>query len=394
MTSVLQRRCFAQLEGFSGYGFPESHAASFALLVYASAWLKKHHPAIFCCAILNAQPMGFYAPAQLVRDAREHGVEVRPISINASYWDNSLEPDGYGGHAVRLGFRQLKGMREEDAAWLTAARGNGYRSVEAVWRRAGLKPAVLARLAEADAFAELGLSRREALWSAKAIRTPKPMPLFANEENDGLEEAPIDLPAMTLGEEVFEDYVATRLTLRKHPVELLRPSLGSRLLKASDQMVPGDGETVSVAGVVITRQRPGTASGVIFITLEDESGVMNVIVWPKTFERYRKTVMTGRLLRVTGKLQREGSVVHIISWRLDDMSHLLDGLGEISADGRTLDVTTGQNADEARRPIATRPAGPQSKPRDHPPAIAAKPVPRPRHPREQAKVLFPSRDFH
>jgi len=377
-------RCFSQLEGFSGYGFPESHAASFALLVYASAWLKCHHPAVFCCAILNAQPMGFYAPAQLVRDAREHGVEVRPISVNASYWDNTLEPDGFGGHAVRLGFRQLKGFKEDDAAWLTAARGNGYRSVEAVWRRAGVAPAGLAKLAEADAFAELDMTRREALWQAKAIRSEKPMPLFAHEDDDGLIEEPARLPAMSLGEEVFEDYVATRLTLRAHPVGLLRERLGG--LKAGNQMKPPDGERVTVAGLVITRQRPGTASGVIFITLEDESGVVNVIVWPKTFERYRKVVMQGRLLRVTGKLQREGSVVHIISWKIEDCSGMLDELGRAGAAGRTLDQEIGR-ADEAKHPVTRMDRGPGAK-------RTPQHIPRPRHPREQAKVLFPSRDFH
>jgi DNA-directed DNA polymerase III PolC len=219
-------RCFAQIEGFGAYGFPESHAASFALLVYASAWLKRHHPAVYACALLNAQPMGFYAPAQIVRDARAHGVEVRPVCINRSYWDNALEPDGRGGQALRLGFRQIRGLKEEDAAWIAAARGNGYRSVEDVWRRAGVAPAVLARLAEADAFADLGLARRAALWEAKALRAPAPLPLFAGElDGEGIEEPAAHLPAMRLGEEVVEDYVAMRLTLRAHPVALLRDRL-------------------------------------------------------------------------------------------------------------------------------------------------------------------------
>jgi error-prone DNA polymerase len=219
-------RCFSQIEGFGSYGFPESHAASFALLVYASAWIKCNHPGIFACALLNSQPMGFYAPAQIVRDAREHGVEVRPACINASYWDNVMEPDGRGGLALRLGLRQVKGLREEDAAWLTAARGNGYREVEDVWRKAGLMPAVIARLAEADAFAALGLSRREALWQAKAIASAKPLPLFAqNLEGEGIHEPEADLPQMTLGEEVVEDYVSMRLSLKAHPVALLRDRL-------------------------------------------------------------------------------------------------------------------------------------------------------------------------
>ena len=216
-------RCFAQIEGFGSYGFPESHAASFALLVYASSWIKCHHPGIFACALLNAQPMGFYAPAQIVRDAREHGVDVRPICINASFWDNTMEPDGQGGLALRLGFRQIKGISEEDAAWLTAARGNGYRSLRDVWRRAGLGAMVLERLAEADAFAGLDLSRREALWEAKALAPGKALPLFANDiDGEVVDEPAALLPDMTLGEEVVEDYVATRLSLKAHPVALLR----------------------------------------------------------------------------------------------------------------------------------------------------------------------------
>ncbi|WP_436398326.1 error-prone DNA polymerase [Roseobacter sp. S98] len=219
-------RCFSQIEGFGSYGFPESHAASFALLVYASAWIKCHHPGVFACALLNAQPMGFYAPAQIVRDAREHGVEVRPICVNASFWDNTMEPDGQGGLALRLGFRQIRGLGEEDASWLTAARGNGYQSVRDVWRRAGLHPAMVARLAEADVFAGLGLSRRDALWEAKALMPGAPLPLFAGDiEGEAIDEPAALLPEMTVGEEVVEDYVSMRLTLRAHPLALLRHML-------------------------------------------------------------------------------------------------------------------------------------------------------------------------
>ncbi|MCR9145911.1 MAG: error-prone DNA polymerase [Rhodobacteraceae bacterium] len=219
-------RCFAQIEGFGSYGFPESHAASFALLVYASAWVKRHHPGLFACALLNSQPMGFYAPAQIVRDAREHGVTVRPVCINASFWDNVMEPDGRGGLAVRLGFRQVKGIGEEDAGWIAAARGNGYREVRDVWRRAGVAPATMARLAEADAFAALGLSRRQALWEARALEGDRPLPLFARDmEGEGINEPAFHLPDMTLGEQVVEDYVATKLSLRAHPLALLRDVL-------------------------------------------------------------------------------------------------------------------------------------------------------------------------
>jgi DNA-directed DNA polymerase III PolC len=219
-------RCFSQIEGFGSYGFPESHAASFALLVYASAWLKCHHPGIFACALLNAQPMGFYAPAQIIRDAREHGVQVRPVCVNNSYWDNAMEPDGLGGLALRLGFRQIKGLREDDAAWLCAARGNGYPTVADVWRRAGLAPVVVARLAEADAFAGLGLNRRQALWEAKALTAAAPLPLFALDmDGEGIVEPAAHLPQMSLGEEMVEDYVAMRFSLRAHPLALLRPLL-------------------------------------------------------------------------------------------------------------------------------------------------------------------------
>ena len=219
-------RCFSQIEGFGSYGFPESHAASFALLVYASAWIKRHHPGIFACALLNSQPMGFYAPAQIVRDAREHGVTVRPVCVQASYWDNVMEPDGKGGLALRLGFRQIKGLAEEDATWITAARGNGYVAVADVWRRAGVPPLTVTRLAEADAFAELGLTRREALWEARALAGDKPLPLFSGDmDGEGIDEPAAHLPQMTLGEEVVEDFVATRLSLKAHPVALLRDVL-------------------------------------------------------------------------------------------------------------------------------------------------------------------------
>jgi DNA polymerase III alpha subunit len=219
-------RCFKQLEGFGEYGFPESHAASFAHLVYASAWIKHHHPGVFACALLNAQPMGFYAPAQIVRDAREHDVTVRPVCINASCWDNTLEPDGRGGLALRLGFRQVRGLARPEADWIAAARGNGYQGPEEVWRRAGTAPALLARLAEADAFAGLGITRRDALWQARAIRSPEPLPLFARDlDGERIDEPAATLPAMSLGEEMVEDYAALRLSLRAHPLALLRPLL-------------------------------------------------------------------------------------------------------------------------------------------------------------------------
>jgi error-prone DNA polymerase len=363
-------RCFSQIEGFADYGFPESHAAAFALLTYVSSWLKCHHPAIFACALLNAQPMGFYAPAQIVRDAREHGVEVRPVCVNHSAWDNLLERRADGALALRLGFRQIKGLRQQDADWIVAARGNGYPDAESLWLRAGLGPATLERLAEADAFAGMGLTRRDALWQVRAIRAPAPLPLFADRiEGEGILEPDVVLPPMHLGEEVVEDYVSLRLTLRAHPMELLRPSLPG--LVPHDRLATEPFGRIAVCGLVITRQRPGTASGVIFLTLEDETGVSNVVVWPKVYERFRRAVMGGRLLRVQGYLQREGIVTHLIAQQIEDLSHRLSDLGH------PLDEAVGitrPGADEAPRP-----------PR-HPP--------RSRHPREQAKRLFPSRDFH
>ncbi len=223
-------RCFSQIEGFGSYGFPESHAASFALLVYASSWLKCHHPGIFACALLNSQPMGFYAPAQIVRDAREHGVEVRPVCVNHSHWDNRMERTETGDLALRLGFRQIKSMREEEADWLTAARGNGYRAVEDVWRRAGLEAKTLTILAEADAFAALGISRRDALWAARALAPKKELPLFSGDlDGEGIMEPAVHLPQMSEGEQVVEDYVSMRLTLRTHPVALIRDKLSPRI---------------------------------------------------------------------------------------------------------------------------------------------------------------------
>jgi len=363
-------RCFSQIEGFGEYGFPESHAAAFAMLAYVSAWLKCHHPAVFACALLNSQPMGFYAPAQIVRDAREHQVEVRPICVNNSHWDNILERRPDGSLALRLGFRQIKGFREEDAGWIVAARGNGYPDPEALWLRAGIGPTVLERLAEADAFPDMDMTRRQALWQVKAIRGQVPLPLFNNPiDGESIDEPEVDLPAMHLGEEVVEDYVSMRLSLRAHPMELLRPLIPGLTPHAELPTAPL--QRVSVCGLVITRQRPGTASGVIFLTLEDETGVSNIVVWPKLYEQFRRIVMGGRLLRVTGFLQREGIVVHLIAQHIEDMSHRLAELGHPMDEAIGI---THPHADDAPRP--------------------PKPATGARHPREQAKKLFPSRDFH
>lgn len=354
-------RCFAQIEGFGSYGFPESHAASFARLVYISAWLKCHHQAVFTCALLNSQPMGFYAPAQLVRDARDRGVEVRPISVNHSNWDCTLEPRSDGTLALRLGFRQIKGMREHDARWIVAARGNGYPDVESLWRRAGVKPDTLERLAEADAFAILNLTRRDALWAAKALKAPAPLPLFGTDGEGGIEPQ-VALPQMTLGQEVVEDYVSLRLSLRAHPMELLRPHLPDSI---PHNRLGHTRTRATVTGLVITRQRPGTASGVIFLTLEDESGTANIIVWKKVYQAFRKAVIAGRLIRITGRIQRDGPTTHLIAERVEDMSHLLTSLShptDAPADDRSrANINYKTNANYSR---------------------------------EQVKRLFPSRDFH
>ena len=334
-------RCFKQIEGFGDYGFPESHAASFALLVYVSAWMKCRYPAIFACAILNSQPMGFYAPAQLVRDGRDHGVEVRPVDINASDWDNTLERNAVNTLALRLGFRQIAGMRRQDADRLTTTRGAGFRSLHDLWRRTGLGPAALETLAKADAFGSLGLDRRRALWQIHALDEGQ-LPLFDVEEppaNLGwpahipVEDLTAPLPAMTLGEQVVEDYGITGMSLRAHPLKLLRHRLHSlKIVPSSALKDARNNGRIKVAGLVLVRQRPGTASGVIFMTLEDETGVANIVVWPKVFERFRRIVLGSRLIAVDGTLQREGLVIHVIAERVLDLSHLLNELGEENGD--------------------------------------------------------------
>jgi error-prone DNA polymerase len=326
-TPEFAARCFKQIEGFSEYGFPESHAASFALLVYASAWLKHHHPAIFACALLNSQPMGFYAPAQLVRDARDHGVEVRPPDINASDWDCTLEP-GADGLALRLGFREIKGFPEADAKWLVAARsiGNGrpFADVSDFWRRTHLSRETMQLLAKADTFGSLDLKRRPALWQVAPLGDA-PLPLLAHLEEEP--EKPVVLPEMALGEEVAYDYATMRLSLKAHPLALLRRRLAREgTIPAAQLLEAKNGDRVTVCGLALVRQQPGTASGVIFVTLEDETGIANLVVWHRIFERYRPIVMGSRLMRVTGKVQREGLVIHVVSERMEDLTERLRDL--------------------------------------------------------------------
>ncbi|MGQ2905822.1 MAG: error-prone DNA polymerase [Neoaquamicrobium sediminum] len=329
-------RTFKQLEGFGSYGFPESHAASFALIAYASSWMKCWHPDAFCCALLNAQPMGFYAPAQIVRDAREHGVEIRPVCLNASHWDCTLEATGDDGRfAVRLGLRMVKGLGNAEAARLISCREDQpYRSVDDLWRRAGIPVAALVELAEADAFrAGLGLARREALWAIKALRD-EPLPLFAAAamREAGIvpeqSEPAVSLRPMTSGREVVEDYGHLGLTLRAHPVSFLRAELaGRRIITCAKAVASPDRCWVHVAGLVLVRQRPGSAKGVMFITLEDETAVANLVVWTKVFEKFRRVVLGCGMIGVKGRVQREGEVVHIVAHELIDLSTELASVG-------------------------------------------------------------------
>jgi error-prone DNA polymerase len=327
-------RCFRQIEGFADYGFPESHAASFALIVYVSAWLKCHYPAAFACGLLNSQPMGFYAPAQIVRDAREHGVEVRPVDVNVSLWDCTLERAGSGALALRLGFRQVKGLREADGRRLVALRGAGYRDVADIRRRARLNRAVLEKLARADAWHGLGLGRRQALWAVRGLDQAPSLPLFAHADMaaDETPEPAVDLPSMTPGEAVADDYRALMLSLKAHPMALLRAELAADgYLPCAELIAAADGRPVAVAGLIITRQRPGSAKGVVFVTLEDETGVANLVVWPDVFERYRRPAISASLLGVRGRLQREGLVIHVVAESLADLSGLLRRLEATSA---------------------------------------------------------------
>jgi error-prone DNA polymerase len=366
-------RCFQQIEGFGEYGFPESHAASFALLVYASAWLKCRYPDAFAAALLNAQPMGFYAPAQIVRDAREHGVEVRAPDVNHSQRDSTLEPgpraaerlhdlhhdmreDVRATHAIHLGLREIKGLREEDARLIVERRGAGYDSVRDVWLRTGLSPRLLERLADADAFNSLGLTRREALWAAKALGRvgdrDDDLPLFAAESIAAPQrivsrEPDVALPPMPLGEEVVNDYRFLRLSLRAHPAQFLRADLNSRGILCNEALQGIANNTrVRISGLVACRQRPGSAKGVVFMTIEDESAVANVIVWPKVFERVRPVVLGARYVAVAGRVQAESSVIHVVADQLEDLTHLLGRLADHGADIDSL-----ARCDEVRRPI-------------------------------------------
>jgi error-prone DNA polymerase len=329
---------FSQLEGFGSYGFPESHAASFALLAYASSWLKCHHPEVFCAALLNSQPMGFYQPAQIVRDAQEHGVEVRPICVNASRWDCTLEDKADGSLAVRLGLRMVGGLVEADAARLVLVRADEpYRSIDEVWRRAAIKTGALSRLAEADAFQpSLKLARREAAWAIKGLRDTA-LPLFDQPGAAELNEPPPRLKAMTEGREIVEDYSHVGLSLRRHPLALLRPDLEA-LGRVPCRMAADsrDGRLVKTAGLVLVRQMPGTAKGVLFMTIEDETGAANLVIWKVLYEKQRRVALGAHLIGVDGRIQREGDVVHLVAYQLHDLSGVMGRLQDRGADSGDL----------------------------------------------------------
>lgn len=363
-------QCFNQIKGFGEYGFPESHAASFALLVYASSWVKAYYPDVFCAAMLNSQPMGFYAPAQLVRDAREHGVEIREVDVNRSDWDCLLEEARFDRpkvdfrhkdmreiirtkRAVRLGFRQVKGLSEKAInEKLIANRGAGYGSIRELWLRSGLERSEIERLADADAFRSIGLSRREALWAVRALdvkSAAEKLPLFDQVSHAELQIEPsVTLPEMLPGAQVVEDYRYLSLSLKAHPVSFLREDFRrAGITRNVDLLSVPNGKRVTIAGLVLVRQRPGTAKGVIFMTLEDETGVANAIVWQKVFEKYRPIVMGARLVKIRGKLQSHGGVIHTVVEHIEDMT---PALGLLKKEARSFGVS--ERADETMRATA------------------------------------------
>jgi error-prone DNA polymerase len=328
--------CFSQVRGFSEYGFPESHAASFALLVYASAYLKRHHPAEFSAALLNSQPMGFYAPAQLIRDAREHRVEVRPVDIHHSDWDCTIEQDG----GLRLGMRLVNGLGESDSRKIVAAvrRHGRFHNLLSLWRASQVKTATLRRLASADAFGSMGLSRQEAIWQAKKLRDHA-LPLFDRLDETRPEADRVTLPAFSDSQEVRRDYAAVGLSLRNHPVSFVRGDLervGVRPCSdLRDAVKSPDGEWVAVAGIVLVRQRPATAEGVTFMTIEDETGIANIVIWRQVYQRFRRAA-SARLVIIRGRVQREGEVIHVVANRLERFSGRAsnDSMDELATSSR------------------------------------------------------------
>lgn len=381
-TEEFAKRIFRQLEGFGSYGFPESHAVSFALLVYISSWIKCFHPDIFATALLNSMPMGFYQPAQIINDAVKHGVEVRPVDINFSSWDNVLEEieaDRYSQagqmvsvdellnralkedtnrerqpnkiKAVRLGFRQVKGLKEEDIQTLVKNRAGGYRSMSVFWEATRLTLPTLEKIADADAFRSIGLDRRQALWEIAAYHD-RPVALFKEQQPSVPVEKNIQLPLLTESENVVLDYAATDLTVRAHPLSFIRDQLNSlRILPAAALKDAKDGDLVRVAGLVLVRQRPGTASGICFITLEDETGFSNLVVFAKLFETFRKPILQSKLLMVEGKLQIEGAVIHVVMQKCYNLNQLLNRL--VLPNREEMPLLTLSKKDERTAPMLT-----------------------------------------
>lgn len=340
-TEEYARTIFKQLKGFSGYGFPESHSASFALLAYVSSWVKYYYPDIFAAALLNSQPMGFYQPAQIISDASKHGVVVKPVDINYSYWDNTLEAKNGKYRALRLGFRQVKDLREEDVQLLVAFRGSRIKAKAAKPKTpgetivllldAGISLSALEKLADADAFRSVGLDRRKALWEVAALSDHATC-LFTGVPTDTSLEKNIALPEMTLAQHVIEDYRTLGLSLKEHPISFVRNKLDVLNITCNRDLVNCyDGQFVNVAGLVLVRQRPGTASGICFITIEDETGTANLVVFEKLFTRYRKEIVHSRLLMVEGKVQKEGEVIHVIASRCYNITGLLGSLNNPEA---------------------------------------------------------------
>ena len=358
--------CFNQIKGFGEYGFPESHAASFAQLVYVSSWLKCHFPDVFCAALLNSQPMGFYAPAQLVRDAQDHGVEVRPADVNFSDYDTSLEPKTTGGWALRLGLRQIGGLREDAAAKIMHARDRPFADIPDLQKRAAITAPIVRRLAEADAMRSMFIDRRQALWEAKALRDAPDLPLFQDIRDEGAE-ITVPLPVMPVCEQVVADYQTTRLSLKAHPMAFLRKSMRKQgFMDTAELKGARPWQKVKMAGLVLIRQKPGTAKGVCFITIEDEVGVANIVVWPKMMETYRKVVMQSRLLMIEGYVQRDVEIIHIVAQHLEDRT---DALMRLAPEGIDAPLA---HADEVKKPI---PAQSRTHPRN-------------------VRIIPKSRDFH
>jgi error-prone DNA polymerase len=344
-TEEFARRVFKQLEGFGSYGFPESHAASFALLVYVSSWIKCYYPEVFATALLNSMPMGFYQPAQIVIDAQKHCVQVKPVDVNLSGWDNQLEERSGKYHIIRLGFRQVKGLSQADMWTLLSFRSAPFKSIHAI-RDAGVSQQAIEKLADADAFRSMGLDRRKAMWEASAL-SDRPMGIFAGQRSQSDFEPKVNLPQMSASQHVVQDYASTSLSLKAHPVSFVRPGLQKeRSVSARDLSHYRDGMILRVAGLVLVRQRPGTAEGVCFITIEDETGFCNLVVFQNLFEKYRKEILRARLLMVEGKLQREGEVTHVIVRHCYDMSHLLREMHQTRQDPQVQTLSRADEKDE------------------------------------------------